>query len=41
MVHDVQNIVVGIDGSDASKQALRWAIDEARAHGAGVIAVHS
>lgn len=23
-------IVVGVDGSEASQQALRWAIDEAR-----------
>ena len=41
MVHDVEKIVVGIDGSDASKQALRWAIEEARAHGASVVAVHA
>ncbi len=41
MVHDVLKIVVGIDGSDASKQALRWTIEEARAHGARVTAVHA
>jgi nucleotide-binding universal stress UspA family protein len=41
MVHDMQEIVVGIDGSDASKQALRWAVEEARAHGARVTAVHA
>jgi nucleotide-binding universal stress UspA family protein len=27
--------VVGVDGSAASLDALRWAIDEARAHGGG------
>jgi nucleotide-binding universal stress UspA family protein len=41
MVHDMEKIVVGVDGSDASKQALRWAIEEARAHGASVMAVHA
>jgi nucleotide-binding universal stress UspA family protein len=41
MVYDVQKIVVGIDGSDASKQALRWAIEEARVHGASVIALYA
>jgi nucleotide-binding universal stress UspA family protein len=41
MVHDVQKIVVGVDGSDASKLALRWAIEEAQAHGASVIALHA
>jgi nucleotide-binding universal stress UspA family protein len=37
----VQKIVVGVDGSDASKQALRWAIEEARVHGANVLALHA
>jgi nucleotide-binding universal stress UspA family protein len=37
----VQKLVVGIDGSDASKHALRWAIEEARVHGASVIALHA
>jgi nucleotide-binding universal stress UspA family protein len=41
MVHDVQKIVVGVDGSDASKLALRWAIEEARVHGASVMALHA
>ena len=41
MVPDMEKIVVGVDGSDASKQALRWAIEEARAHGASVTAVHA
>ena len=29
--------VVGVDGSAASIEALRWAVDEARAHGSGDI----
>jgi nucleotide-binding universal stress UspA family protein len=33
-------IVVGVDADEASLAALRWAADEARAHGAAVIAVH-
>lgn len=37
----METIVVGIDGSDASKQALRWAIQEARVHGARVTALHA
>jgi nucleotide-binding universal stress UspA family protein len=32
-----QRIVVGVDGSPASLQALRWAVAEARAHGGGDI----
>jgi len=27
--------VVGVDGSESSLEALRWAVDEARAHGGG------
>ena len=34
-------IVVGIDGSDTSFDALRWAVSEARAHGYEVEAVHA
>lgn len=34
-------IVVGVDGSDASLEALRWAADEARLRGAGVVALHA
>ena len=34
-------IVVGVDGSDGSLQALRWAIDEARLRGARLVAVHA
>jgi nucleotide-binding universal stress UspA family protein len=37
---DEKRIVVGIDGSVTSRRALRWAIDEARVHGARVAAVH-
>jgi nucleotide-binding universal stress UspA family protein len=34
-------IVVGIDGSDDSKHALQWAIDEARLRGASLRAVYA
>ncbi|HVV36146.1 MAG TPA: universal stress protein [Acidimicrobiales bacterium] len=34
-------IVVGVDGSDGSVRALRWAIAEAASHRARVIAVHA
>ena len=34
-------VVVGVDGSSASKSALAWAVDEARAHRAGVKVVHA
>jgi len=37
----VSTIVVGVDGSKASVRALRFAIDEARIHGADVKAVHA
>ena len=32
---------MGIDGSDASKDALRWAVEDARARGAEVVALHA
>lgn len=35
----MERIVVGIDGSDGSRAALRWAIAEARLRGAAVEAV--
>ncbi len=35
----MQNIVVGIDGSQASAEALRWALAEAKLHGANLRAV--
>lgn len=37
----VEKIVVGVDGSDASKKALAWAVDEARVHGAQVVALYA
>jgi nucleotide-binding universal stress UspA family protein len=39
MPEQEKRIVVGVDGSDASKEALRWAIRQARLTGAGVNAV--
>lgn len=32
-------IVVGVDGSGSSRSALRWAADQARKHGAPLVAV--
>jgi nucleotide-binding universal stress UspA family protein len=37
----VEKIVVGIDGSNVSKEALRWAVEDARARGAEVVALHA
>jgi nucleotide-binding universal stress UspA family protein len=37
----VGKIVVGVDGSDASNAALRWAADEAKLRGATIVAVHA
>ena len=37
----MEKIVVGIDGSAASKDALRWAVEDARARGAEVVALHA
>lgn len=37
----MEKIVVGIDGSDASKHALRWAVEDARARSAEVVALHA
>ena len=34
-------IVVGVDGSEPSKDALRWALDEARLRNAELVAVHA
>lgn len=36
-----KKIVVGVDGSDESDAALRWALEEARLRGAIVEAVHA
>ncbi|KUL24591.1 universal stress protein [Streptomyces regalis] len=38
---DGNSIVVGVDGSEASMAALRWAAQQARALGADVVAVHA
>ena len=32
----IEKIVVGVDGSDSSRNALRWAYDEAAHHGASL-----
>lgn len=37
--HDGPRIVVGVDGSPSSKEALRWAVRQAELTGAGVEAV--
>jgi nucleotide-binding universal stress UspA family protein len=34
-------IVVGVDGSDPSRKAVRWAAGEARLRGAKLVAVHA
>jgi nucleotide-binding universal stress UspA family protein len=34
-------IVVGIDGSEQSRDALRWALEEARLRSAEIVAVHA
>jgi nucleotide-binding universal stress UspA family protein len=36
-----QRIVVGVDGSDASVEALRWALEQAAPTGAVVVAIHA
>jgi nucleotide-binding universal stress UspA family protein len=37
----MQKIVAGVDGSDGSREALRWAVDEGRLRGARVVALHA
>jgi nucleotide-binding universal stress UspA family protein len=37
----MKTIVAGIDDSDESKNALRWAVDEARLRGVPVTAIHA
>ncbi|MEV6325621.1 universal stress protein [Nocardia sp. NPDC051787] len=37
----MRTIVVGVDGSPPSQEALRWALAEARCHGSTVRAVHA
>jgi nucleotide-binding universal stress UspA family protein len=34
-------IVVGVDGSPCSQQALRWALNEARVHDMGLVVIHA
>jgi len=41
MMAAVGTIVVGVDGSEGSLEALRWAVDEARLRGARLLAVHA
>ncbi|SHE84552.1 Nucleotide-binding universal stress protein, UspA family [Ferrithrix thermotolerans DSM 19514] len=36
-----REIVVGIDGSEASNQALSWAVEEAKVRGASIKIVHA
>ena len=36
---EIKQIVVGVDGSEASQAALQWAYDEAAHHGASLVAV--
>ena len=37
----MERIVVGVDGSESSQQALRWAVDEARRRGGELDVVHA
>ncbi len=39
--HTEHRIVVGVDGSELSRHALQWAIDDGRQHGSSVEAVHA
>ena len=39
--HTEHRIVVGVDGSESSRQALQWAVDEGRQRGSWVEAVHA
>lgn len=41
MTEGAHQIIVGVDGSDASKSALRWAVEEARLRGATVVVLHA
>jgi len=38
---DMRRIVVGVDGSETSRHALRWAAQEAEAHGSELHVVHA
>jgi nucleotide-binding universal stress UspA family protein len=37
----VEGIIVGVDDSEVSKDALRWALEEGRIHGSPVVALHA
>jgi nucleotide-binding universal stress UspA family protein len=37
----MERIVVGVDGSEAGREALQWALDDARRRNAAVEAVHA
>jgi len=37
----IERIIVGIDGSETSRRALRWAIEEARLRQAAVVVIHA
>lgn len=37
----MRRVIVGMDGSDASLDALQWALDEAANHPASIVAVHA
>lgn len=37
----MERIVVGVDGSEAGREALQWALDDARRRNAAVDAVHA
>jgi nucleotide-binding universal stress UspA family protein len=37
----VEGIVVGIDDSESSREALRWAVEEGRLRGTPVVAIHA
>ncbi|NJC72337.1 universal stress protein [Planosporangium thailandense] len=39
-INNNQRIVVGVDGSEPSRRALRWALQQAQATGASVEAIH-
>ena len=39
LMTEIKQIIVGVDGSDNSRAAMRWAYDEAAHHGASLNAV--
>ena len=41
MVDQRRVIVVGVDGSPGATRAIRWAVEEARAQGDGLLLVHA